>query len=78
MPSDLRFYRETLTLLRQAAAGDLGDAVTLGSIALGCALGYLDLRFPDDKWRDGRPALAGWFEAFNQRPSMQKTMPPAA
>lgn len=66
------------TLERQAAAGDLGGGVTLGSVALGCALGYLDLRFPDDRWRDGRPALAGWFEGFNQRPSMQQTQPPAA
>jgi glutathione S-transferase len=65
-------------LERQAADDSLGGAVNLGGIALGCALGYLDFRFPDDKWRDGRPALAAWFEGFAQRPSMRQTEPPAA
>ena len=69
----------TLDLLeRQAATGALDDQVTIGEIALGCALGYLDFRFDDDKWRDGRPALASWYESFSTRPSMQATQPEAA
>ena len=61
---------------RQAAEGALDGPVTLGTIALGCALGYLDFRAPEDAWRDGRPALAAWYEAFARRPSMQATAPP--
>jgi len=49
--------------------------VTTDAIATGCALGYLDFRYPDEDWRGGRPALAGWYEACAQRPSMQATMP---
>ena len=31
-----------------------------GQAALGCALGYLDLRGADRDWRAGRPGLAAW------------------
>ena len=63
-------------LEEQAAAGQLDGPVHLGSIAVGCALGYLDFRFADDNWRNGRPALSAWYEGFAQRPSMQATVPP--
>lgn len=53
----------------------MGGQVTIGQIALGCALGYLDFRFADEDWRQGRPALADWYETFAERPSMQATMP---
>ncbi len=51
---------------------------SLGIIAVGCALGYLDLRFSADNWRQGRPALSAWYETFSARPSMQDTRPPEA
>lgn len=51
-----------------------GD-LTMGHIACGAALGYLDLRHGDLKWRDGRAELAAWFEEFNARPSMRETAP---
>jgi glutathione S-transferase len=72
----LKIGRALDALEGRAAAGGLGGPVTLGTITLGCALGYLDLRFSEDAWRDGRPALAAWYETFSQRPSMQATVPP--
>jgi glutathione S-transferase len=57
--------RETATL----------DPVSAGSIAVACGLAYLDFRFADSPWRPGRPALAAWFEAMRQRPSMQASEP---
>lgn len=48
-------------------------AVDIGTIALACALAYLDLRFGDLGWREGRPALAAWFATFDERPSMRAT-----
>ncbi len=54
------------------------DSLHIGSVTVGCALGYLDLRFSDDDWRKDRPALAAWFEGFSQRPSMTASAPPAA
>ena len=47
-------------------------------ITCASALGYLDLRLPYLEWRKNREALAGWYTVFAQRPSMQKTQPPAA
>jgi len=46
-------------------------------ITLACALAYLDFRFPDIAWRNGRPGLTTWFTHFDQRPSMVDTRPPA-
>jgi glutathione S-transferase len=47
----------------------------IGTITAGCALGYLDFRFSDLAWRQGRPALAGWFAEISERPSFAATVP---
>lgn len=59
----------------EAEAATLGDEPNMGTIAVGCALGYLDFRFPDADWRDGRPALTSWFEGWSQRASMRDSTP---
>lgn len=59
----------------EAEASKLGGTVDIGTITIGCALGYLDFRFGDMGWRTGRPKIAAWFEQFNARPSMKATMP---
>lgn len=59
----------------EADAEALEGPVTIGQIAVGCALGYLDFRFADDGWRRDRPRLAAWYEAFAKRPSMRATVP---
>ena len=46
-------------------------------IATASALGYLDYRFGDEDWRGSRPALAGWYEAVSDRPSVAATAHPA-
>ena len=46
------------------------EAVTIGAITAACALSYLDFRFADRPWREARPKLAGFYEAFAKRPSM--------
>lgn len=56
-------------------ADGFGDAVTIGQIAIGCALGYLDLRFAEDNWRAERPALADWLDTFSAKRSMTTTQP---
>ena len=56
----------------------LGGPLSIGHIGVGCALGYLDFRREMggwDDWRDGRPKLAAWGEAFLDRPSMKATAP---
>jgi glutathione S-transferase len=53
----------------------LQSPVSAGSIAIACALGYLDLRFADKDWRAGHDALADWYGAFAERESMKATWP---
>ena len=36
----------------------MGINYSLADIAVGCALGYLDLRFAELDWRTGHPSLA--------------------
>ncbi len=50
-------------------------ALDIGSITVACALGYLDFRFPQEPWRDPRPKLAAWFEAFGRDPAVAATVP---
>ena len=50
-------------------------ALLSAAISVACALGYLDLRFPDLGWREANPQLASWFFEVSQRPSMIATMP---
>lgn len=54
--------------------GEFGDAVDVGTISIAVALSFADQTFPDDHWRSDNPALAKWFDAFDQRPSMTETV----
>ncbi len=56
-------------------ARSLAGACTIGHIAIGCALGFLDFRLPGFDWRESRPELARWAETFAKRPSMAATTP---
>jgi glutathione S-transferase len=47
--------------------------VTIGHIAVACALGYFAVRFPEDAWARACPKLADWQARFEQRPAMQAT-----
>jgi glutathione S-transferase len=49
--------------------------IDIGSIAVACALGYLDFRFADDAWRTGHPKLAAWYEAFAHNKGLAETLP---
>jgi glutathione S-transferase len=62
--------------LAELEHAQLDGPLDVGVIAVGCALGYLDLRFRDRPWRDTCPALAAWYARFAQRASMQATTPP--
>jgi len=56
------------------AAPPAADApLSVGTIALACALGYLDLRL-QGRWRDGHPELVAWLDGFAARvPAFEKT-----
>jgi glutathione S-transferase len=61
----------------EAHVDDFADSVDIGTISIGCALGYLDFRFDHLGWRERCPSLARWYEGFGARTSMQATMPQA-
>ncbi|BCX17235.1 MAG: hypothetical protein KatS3mg117_0917 [Geminicoccaceae bacterium] len=52
-----------------------GERIDIGTLAVACALGYLDFRFAEDRWRDGRPELAAWYARVAERPSLLATRP---
>ena len=68
----------------QAMSDDLGtrtwccgDFFNLADIAVGCCLGFLDLRLPEVAWRQTYPNLARLAEKLAQRPSFKDTVAPA-
>lgn len=64
-----------LDALEGQVAG-FGGALTIGTISVACALGYLDLRLGHLGWRDRRPQLSSWLADFARRPSFLSTMVP--
>lgn len=53
----------------------LGERLDIGSISVACALDYLELRFPEERWRERRPHLSAWLDALSERPSLAATRP---
>jgi glutathione S-transferase len=72
-----------ITRALSAMAADLGprdwcveNTYTLADIAVGCALGYLDLRFKDEiDWRRIQPHLSELYDRLMQRPSFKDSVP---
>jgi glutathione S-transferase len=54
-----------------------GIHLSLADIAVGCALGYLDFRFPHIAWREQHANLARLAEKLNARQSFIDTRPPS-
>ena len=52
-----------------------GVLLSLSDIAVGCALGYLDFRFPQLAWRASYPNLEKLYEKLLQRPSFTESLP---
>ncbi|TWG78705.1 glutathione S-transferase [Cupriavidus gilardii J11] len=49
---------------------------SLADVAVGCALSYLDFRFPDIAWRERHPNLAAFHDKVSKRQSFIDTEPP--
>lgn len=55
-----------------------GIHLTLADIAVGCALGYLDFRFPQIDWRSKHANLVRLSDKLTSRQSFIDSQPPAA
>ncbi len=54
-----------------------GEFFCLADIAVGCALGYLEFRFPEIEWRRDYPSLSELYDRLMQRPAFKETVPVA-
>ena len=52
-----------------------GTHFSLADVAVGCALAYLDFRFPEIAWRESYPNLAKLSDKLALRPSFADTRP---
>ena len=84
-PAWITRQEQKITRGLAAVAKDLGENgwcmaenYTLADIAVGCMLGYLDLRFSHINWREMHPNLARLSAKLRDRSSFNSTMPPAA
>lgn len=48
---------------------------SIGTLTIGCALGYIDYRFDSLGWREQAPRLAAWHKELVKRPSFLATEP---
>jgi glutathione S-transferase len=65
----------TLAALEREAPELAASVHSIGHIAIGCALAYLDFRFADRPWRKDHPRLANWHAALAARVSFRATEP---
>lgn len=69
-------YKAAMARTVDALEADLpGSELSIGTIAVACALGYLDFRFGTEPWRPAHPRLAAWYEAFAAHPALAATAP---
>ncbi|MDP3522907.1 MAG: glutathione S-transferase [Hydrogenophaga sp.] len=64
-----------LQQLENETAALTDTPLSIGHIAIGCALGYIDYRFENLNWRASAPQLAAWHHGLCERPSFQATAP---
>jgi len=67
--------RACVDALEQEAEALAASGFTVGHLAVGVALAYLDFRFADLAWREGHPRLAAWHATFDARASVRANPP---
>jgi len=64
-----------LDSLEREADALAATPLSIGHIAIGCALSYLDFRYAEEDWRKAHPRIARWHADFAARPSVRATEP---
>lgn len=62
----------------ESEAAAIPAPLSLGALTLALALDYLDFRFPESQWRQGRPGLERLHRDWAGRTSFISTAPPPA
>ncbi len=66
---------DSLALLEREAEALAAAPFSIGTLTVGCALGYMDYRFDAYGWRQRAPKLADWHATLCERPSLRATEP---
>ncbi len=61
--------------LETTYANQLTGPLTIGQIAVGCALGWFDFRYSHVDWRKDHPKVAAFAKSMGERESMKATVP---
>jgi len=61
--------------LETTYAGALSGPLTMGQIAVACALGWFDFRYGHVDWRKDHPTVAAFVARMAERPSIKATVP---
>ena len=81
-PEEVRYAKWSDAQLGKVGRGftwldaNLPADADMGAIAVACAIGWLDFRFPELNWRADAPRLAQWFERFSARQTFINTRHP--
>lgn len=73
MDGQMAKIHQALRVMAQEA--EIVSGFDIGDVATGCALGYLDFRYPDLDWRSRHPALAIYAETLFGRTSFIESAP---
>lgn len=65
--------RATVARLEGEAPALAAAPLGLGHIAIFCAFGQLEFRWPGTRWREAFPRLAAWFAGLEARPAFAAT-----
>ena len=65
--------RNAITALDREADALTSYPVSIGHVAIACALSYADFRFAELGWRSSNLRIARWHDTFALRPSMTAT-----
>lgn len=65
----------SLDYLESSQLEFLYGPMTIGHIAIACAISYLEFRLIIEDWAKGRPNLAKWYGEFSKREHMKATEP---
>lgn len=70
-----RKLRASMAALDTEAAALSSEEFGFGQIAIICAIGQLDFRFLNNRWKEAYPALAAWHDECLTRASVADTVP---
>ena len=64
-----------LDALKARKLSAMNGSIYFGQLSTPCALIYLDFRYENRAWPEGRAYISTWNDSFQERPSLRDTIP---